>query len=265
MSGYIKIDRNITEWEWYKNINTKTVFLHMLLKANWKDGKFEGHVVPRGSFVSSRQQIALDTTLTENEVRTAILHLEKTGEITKKSTNKFTIYTVCNYCKYQDLRDGEPPTINQQTTNKSPTINQLLTTIEEGKKERREEDIVIESKDSIRQTETVRHIIEEWNSLSMHGIPEVTKVSPSSKRYKNLVARIKEYGEDNIVKAIYEIPHSPFLLGKNKSGWNITFDWFVLPSNFPKVLDGNYRDNVTTFTKPMTQAEQFLQIAREGI
>lgn len=36
------------------------------------------------------------------------------------------------------------------------------------------------------------------------------------------------------------IRDSDFLRGKNRNGWTITFDWFMLPNNFPKVLDGNY-------------------------
>ena len=70
--GYIKIDRKILNWEWYGNINTKVVFLHMLLKANWQDGKFEGEERPRGSFVSSYTKLAKETNMTVKEVRTAI-------------------------------------------------------------------------------------------------------------------------------------------------------------------------------------------------
>lgn len=58
------------------------------------------------------------------------------------------------------------------------------------------------------------------------------------------MARIKEYGVDDILIAIDKIRHSKFLQGRSgsKRAWVITFDWFVLPSNFPKVLEGNYDD-----------------------
>ena len=84
MSDYIKLYRSLLDWEWYKNINTKVLFLHMLLKANWKDGRFEGQVIPRGSFVSSLAKLSEETDLTIREVRTAISHLEKSGEVTSK-------------------------------------------------------------------------------------------------------------------------------------------------------------------------------------
>lgn len=33
MRGFIKLSRNILKWEWYKDSNTKAVWLHCLLMA----------------------------------------------------------------------------------------------------------------------------------------------------------------------------------------------------------------------------------------
>lgn len=107
MGSYIKIDRSILEWEWYTDINTKVLFLHMILKANWKDGNFRGTTVPRGSFVSSIKTLADESCLTEKQVRTAIEHLKMTGEVASKSTNKYTVFTVKNYDKYQSIGEQE--------------------------------------------------------------------------------------------------------------------------------------------------------------
>ena len=134
--NYIKISRNILEWEWYRNINTKVLFLHMLLKANWKEGRFEGTTVPRGSFVSSIKTLAMETSLTEREIRTGISHLKSTGEVTSRSTNKFTVFTVVNYNLYQasDRQDDNQPTSERHSNDKRTT------TIEERKNKRKEED-----------------------------------------------------------------------------------------------------------------------------
>ena len=85
----------------------------------------------------------------------------------------------------------------------------------------------------------VQPIVDAWNKLSCYGIPSVSKLSTTSKRYKSLVARISEYGQDDVLRAIDKIKDSDFLKGI-RSNWKITFDWFVLPNNFPKVLEGNY-------------------------
>lgn len=133
--NFIKIDRKMLEWEWYGDINTKVLFWHMLLKANWKEGKFQGITVPRGSFISSINKLHKETGLTEREVRTAISHLKTTGEATSKATNKFTVFTVLNYDLYQSSdkqNDNQPP--SKRHSNDIQT-----TTIEERKKERKEE------------------------------------------------------------------------------------------------------------------------------
>ena len=105
----------------------------------------------------------------------------------------------------------------------------------------REEYIV--SKDTIRQTD-VQRCVEAWNSLSDCGIKPISKMTNTSKRYQSLVARIKEYGVDDVLIAIDKIRYSKFLQGRSgsKRVWIVTFDWFVLPNNFPKVLEGNYDD-----------------------
>lgn len=64
-------------------------------------------------------------------------------------------------------------------------------------------------------------------------------------RYKSLSARIREHGKDKVLEAIENIKASNFLQGMNDKGWVITFDWFVKPNNFVKVLDGNYSNRVT--------------------
>ncbi|MCX0404572.1 hypothetical protein [Clostridium perfringens] len=92
------------------------------------------------------------------------------------------------------------------------------------------------SKDILCST-TVQRLIEKWNSL---GLSTTLKtITPGTNRYKMLKARIKQYSEEVVFNAINEIPKSDFLMGKVKD-FEITFDWFIKPNNFPKVLEGNY-------------------------
>lgn len=126
---YIKLSRKILEWEWYSDINTSRLFIHMLLKANWKEGKFRGTTVPRGSFVSSIGKLAEETQLTNREIRTAISHLKMTGEVTSRAYAKYTVFTVKNYCLYQ-ISDTQS---DKQATGKRHSNDTLTTTIEEKK------------------------------------------------------------------------------------------------------------------------------------
>lgn len=115
------------------------------------------------------------------------------------------------------------------------------------------------SKDTVSRTEVqpkFLKIIEAWNSLTCYGIKGIQTITPNTKRYEWLNARLKQYGEDNVLLAIEKIRQSDFLKGDNKKGWVITFDWFVKPNNFPKVLEGNY-DNREH--RPMNKTAQMLQ------
>ncbi len=102
-AGQILLHRKIVEWEWYTDINTCRLFIHMLLIANWKEGHFRGTTVPRGSFVSSLEKLSKETGLTKREIRTAISHLKTTGELTVETTNKYSVFTVQNYDLYQSF------------------------------------------------------------------------------------------------------------------------------------------------------------------
>jgi hypothetical protein len=97
----------------------------------------------------------------------------------------------------------------------------------------------------------VKEVISAWNKLSDYGIAPVKKIGSGSKRASCLRARLREYGIEDVLTAIANIRESDFLKGKNNRGWIITFDWFVLPTNFPKVLEGNYNNrNGSSEAKP---------------
>lgn len=146
--GFIKIDRGILDWEWYSDINTTRLFIHLILKANWKDGRFQGVKVPRGSLVTSLSTLAEETGLSLQQIRTAEKHLKSTGEITVSLHPKFRIISIKNYCEYQDVNSQS----NRQLTGNQQATNRQLTAIEESKKVRREEIKKRVSKDTPKET-----------------------------------------------------------------------------------------------------------------
>lgn len=72
--------------------------------------------------------MAKDTRLSQQAIRTACQHLKSTNEITSKSTNRFTVYTIVNYEKYQNMEDLMASRTTGKSTNNQPTINQQSTT-----------------------------------------------------------------------------------------------------------------------------------------
>lgn len=121
--------------------------------------------------------------------------------------------------------------------NSDANVSSLEEDIEEDK------EILTDSKESVCRTGDVRRITEAWNAL---GLGQISKLTGSSKRGGMLRARVNEYGADAVLTAIEKIRNSSFLRGQNRRGWTITFDWFVRPNNFPKVLEGQYDDHEGT-------------------
>lgn len=116
---WVKLHSKFLNWEWYQDKNTKVLFIHCLLKANWKDGKFEGIDVPRGSFVTSLNSLSEETGLSKQEARTAIKHLISTQEITQLKYSKYTVITIKNYEQYQEANtlSNTVPTQYQHSIN----------------------------------------------------------------------------------------------------------------------------------------------------
>lgn len=138
MNGYIKIHRDLLDWEWYDNSVVKDVFLHLLLNATHKEKQWQGITLEPGQVVVSYKSLAEKLGFSVQQTRTAISNIQTTGEITRKSTNKYTVISITNWAKYQ-LYDGKSTSkitnkiaTNQQTNNKQPN-NQSTTTEEYNK------------------------------------------------------------------------------------------------------------------------------------
>lgn len=129
---FIQVHRKIVEWEWYKNNNTKSLFFHCLIKANWQEKQWQGKTINRGQFTTSIEKLSYETGLTIQQTRTALNNLISTNEITKETTSKYTIITVIKYSDYQLSKDDDNKQINKennnQTTNEQQTTNKQITT-----------------------------------------------------------------------------------------------------------------------------------------
>ena len=83
-------------------------------------------------------------------------------------------------------------------------------------------------------------IREFWNEqMQGKAIPQIQQMTES--RRKNINARLREkFSFEDIKQVIINASQSDFLNGKNSKGWTADFNWVFRPTNFPKVLEGNY-------------------------
>ena len=134
MEGFIKLNRKMLTWEWYDDINTFKLFIHILFKVSWKKKKWHGIDIEPGQLITSLPKLSEETHLTIRQTRTALEHLKTTGEVTDKPYSKFRIITVNNWGRYQanDTQD------DRQTTDKRHA-NRRQTTASKERKEIKKE------------------------------------------------------------------------------------------------------------------------------
>ena len=260
MSGWIKLHRQIQEcflWRIKEPFDKRSAWIDLLLLMEHQnknlmiDGKIE--TIKRGSYMLSIEKLCDRWMWSRNKVKRYLDVLEREHMIVTRRTNKGTLVSVVNYCVYQNQdKQGEPalePTVEPPN---EPTVELALEPPDglpdepQIKNIRNKEDknIYIVSNDTICQTQDVRRVVDKSNELEKYGIASIKKLTSSSNRYRMLNARIKQFSLDDVLTAIENIKDSSFLQGKSDSRrpWVITFDWFVKPNNFPKVLEGQYSD-----------------------
>ena len=99
--GFIKLYRQMLGWGWYTDTATKCVFLHLLLLAAWEEGSYREVRLAPGQAVISIRELAAQTGVSVQSVRTALRHLKATGEITQEPRGKYSVFTIQNYALYQ--------------------------------------------------------------------------------------------------------------------------------------------------------------------
>jgi hypothetical protein len=208
--GFLKLQRRILDWEWYTDVNTKSVFIHLLLKANVKESRFHGHEIPIGSCVIGRNALSQQLGISESQVRTALLKLEKSGEITKKATNRFTIINIANYKEYNNSGASLPPTSNQQVANEQPTSNQQVATSKEFKKLRSKE---VKKKDNLEEADL---LFEEMKEILYKYYPNSSNKLNTTTTKKKLKTKLSE--KEFIIKGL-----NNYLKESKNKGTELTF------------------------------------------
>ena len=123
--GWVKLHRKLLDWEWYDDLPTKVLFLHLILKANHTEQSWRGITIKRGQRLTSLEALSSETSLSIKQVRRAIKNLEKTGELGKQTTRQYSLLTLHSYDTYQDegkQRANEGQTKGKQRANEGQLI-----------------------------------------------------------------------------------------------------------------------------------------------
>jgi len=87
-------------------------------------------------------------------------------------------------------------------------------------------------------------LVTAWNDFTLNhpSLSGVEKISEA--RRNHLKKRFEsDHFRDNFSKVLEMVPKCQFLMGENKSGWRVSFDWLIgNDTNYLKVLEGKYKD-----------------------
>jgi len=155
----------------------------------------------------------------------------ETTYLEEKST--LTLDAKGAYVEIENRESGIPPGIPMVYPEKN---REEEDSVEKDSREEDREDLTL-SDESVCRPDDVRQVFDAWQTLGIQKLRQVP--SSSTKTGQMLRARIKEYGIGSVLEAVEIVRGSDFLMGK-ATDFQITFDWFVRPNNFLKIVNGNY-------------------------
>lgn len=239
--GWIKIHRKILDnflWE-DRPFSKGQAWIDLILLANHENKKiiFDGNAieVKRGEKITSIRFLSERWGWSTTKTKKFLNVLQNEKMLTYKSNSKNTVYSIVNYNDYQEKQEYKNNTEVTQKKHRSNTEVTQKNTNKNDKNDKNDKNIF----NNLSKDKLFVPLIQKWNELP-DAITKISTLKKDTQRYKMLSQRISEYGIDKVLEAIEKIKQSSFLQGSNNKGWTITFEWFVRPNNFVKVLEGNY-------------------------
>ena len=142
--SFIKLDRKILGWKWYGNNDTFKLWVHLLLTAEYEDTMRDGVMVRRGQVKTGRRRLAQETNMSEQQIRNQLINLQKTNEITIKTTNKYSLITILKYEEYQGRHQNSTNKPTNKNSQKQPTNQPTYIYKEEVKEDKNIRNIYID-------------------------------------------------------------------------------------------------------------------------
>ena len=195
-NGWIKLHRKIVDWEWYRDEKTFRVFLHILLKSNHENKKWQGVMVEKGQWITSYYNLSHEIGLGVQSVRTSLNKLKSTGELTIKNTSKYSLITVLKWNDYQST--NTPP--NKPLTNDQHATNTRLTTNKKYKniRKKRIKEVIAPSEQSSPLVSELIKLFEEINPTCKTYYGNTTQKKASQ-------FLIDEYGFDKVSEIVKKV------------------------------------------------------------
>lgn len=120
MAGFVKVNRDLLEWTWADDIVTFGIYTKFLLLAAWKDTEYHGVKLERGELLTNQSEIAQQSGLSRQQVRTVLNRLKATNKITIRQSGRNSIIAMLDYDCETDFNQID----NRLSTTCQPDSNQ---------------------------------------------------------------------------------------------------------------------------------------------
>lgn len=271
MEYYIPISRRLFEhpfWCEERTFSRFEAWLDIVQSARFEDTKqLIGNrfiEVKRGQMLVSLRFLGSRWQWSTKKVNTFLDLLIQDKMIIKETPKETgqTVITICNYDKYNFQLLNEETKKKQQRNSKETVRKHQGNKVNKENKEKeleegKETSTSVEAKKgelSLSQTGKIDWIglMNYFNSTFKDKLPVIKSID--DKRKKAIKARISQYSKQAVFDVFQLVLKSDFLLGNNNNNWKCDFDWIFKPTNFTKILEGNY--NGTRLNKNQQDSEQ---------
>lgn len=251
-NGFIKLSRRIREWTWYKNLNTRALFLHILLGASWESETVRGFQLRRGQLVTTIPELAAENQLTIQQVKTALAHLKSTDDITVEVRAKISIITVKNYDLLLDGNSKDNDISADISNRNQPDIVQNSSRFTLLNNNTRKEEVEETRTAAAVSDELVASVIGKYNEIC-RSLPDIQ--ANIAVQHKAELIRTAQgiMGAATFEQLFQLVEQSDFLTRRGAdSGFRADFEWIMKPDNLVKILSGAYSENYSRAEKKNT-------------
>ena len=271
--GYIKFWRKAMDsCTWSRGLEFRGLLLTLLEKANHKPGFFLGREIDRGQLAVSVSAFAVELGITRAKLQRMIKVLESDGVIlSENSSNRYTVITIVNYSKYQDVKyegratdntTGELPasTIKEcKNINTRSSLREDLSAAKTTDEEQGQFEITGDSEGSHGTAVVPECDYQALCDLYRELLPELPGIRTCEgsrkkhmrARWRETWARLKKAGKpcekaDLLAwwrKFFEAVRESDFLMGRVEQRgrvWAASIDFLVSPNGYTGVLEGKY-------------------------
>lgn len=227
--GWIKLYRKTVDNEIFIHDPTAWhIFEYLILVADRKTGNRD----------IGRLQLSNILRIKSTTVYQALKRLKKCKMIDIKSNNKYSRIHICNFNNYQNGVDTSND--NRMTTNRQQDDNKM--TLNKNKELRIKNNIKSDSNES----NQINNIYETY--LNAFNANE-NQYKLTDQRKTKIKARLKDAGDEMILKAIKNVSQSDFHRGNNDRNWKADLDFIIRSyEQVEKLSNLNNKEKVVEFT-----------------